>query len=240
MLSYRIASRDSSDRSNAENWLFNMVSRMNSLGLERPETGMSGGPERTIDYASGPALPSRTAVWRVFAYDLDAGRIVQPAYWRMFTLNRYDGQTWTQNVRQDQNGQNLSLSLWRVPLEPLIWDRWPVEFRGRNRMLRPGRSLPNVPGYDVAAHSPDGEGLLSAFGPPRNRVLQRLRALTATSGYLPTLPAVQRIRLNDFERDAVSVRSDVAIDVGFISIGHRPLSTAICRTQLPQDYPASR
>jgi hypothetical protein len=45
------------ERSDAENWLLALVSRMNSLGLERQESGISGGHERTIDYSSAPTLP---------------------------------------------------------------------------------------------------------------------------------------------------------------------------------------
>jgi transglutaminase-like putative cysteine protease len=239
-LSYRVASRDTGERSDAENWLFQMVSRMNSLGLERTESGMSGGPERTIDYTSGPALPSRTVVWRVHAYDMDALRSVQPAYWRMFTLNQYDGRTWTQNVQRDDSGQNLSLPLWRVPQEPLTSDGWRLNSRGGPPQRAGRRSLGNSPGFDVAAHSPDAQELLHAFGPPRTRVAQILTATTATSGYLPALPVIQRLQLNDSERDAVSVRSDIAIDVGFISSNSSPRIFSYLPDLTPESLPLRR
>jgi hypothetical protein len=80
-LSYRLSSRETGERSGAENWLFALVSRMNSVGLERQETGMSGGPERTIDYSSLPSPPSRAILWRVErAIWKMTGRSVPPAY----------------------------------------------------------------------------------------------------------------------------------------------------------------
>ncbi|HEX8234677.1 MAG TPA: transglutaminase domain-containing protein [Abditibacteriaceae bacterium] len=222
VLSYRVASRETSERSSAETWLFNMVTRLNSFGMERPQSGVSGGPERTIDYTSAPALPSRAIAWRVQVREVETGRSVQPAYWRMFTLNRYDGRTWSQDGRNDYGRENGLLPLWRVPQERLQWDEWQTVFSGENFMAGVPRRARNSPGFDVAVHSPDAQGLLYAFGPPRTRIVQTLTAVTATSGYLPTLPAVQRLQLEDFSRSAVIARSDQAIDVGYLASNSVP------------------
>jgi hypothetical protein len=214
-LSYRLSSRETGERSGAENWLFALVSRMNSVGLERQETGMSGGPERTIDYSSLPSLPSRAILWRVQAGDLDTGRSVQSAYWRMFTLDRYDGRTWTQTASGGVNQQN-PLQTWRVPQERLQWSNWRMNRMGSPFAVGPRGLLDVNPGFDVAAHSPDAQRLLHSFGPPRSRVLQLLIPTVATSGFLPALPAVQRLQSSDSGRDTITVRSDMAIDVGFV------------------------
>jgi transglutaminase-like putative cysteine protease len=222
-LSYRVASRENNERSDAENWLLSMVTRLNSFGMERSESGTSGGPERIIDYTSKPALPSRTIAWRVDVREVESGRSMQPAYWRMFTLNLYNGRTWSQDTRDRSGQDNGFLPLWRVPQERLQWNDWQNASTAKDVLSGVARHARDDVGFDVAAHSPDVQEMLHDFGPPRTRVVQILTAVTSTSGYLPALPAVQRLQLDETNHSSVSVRADQAIDIGFLTANSMPL-----------------
>jgi transglutaminase-like putative cysteine protease len=222
VLSYTISGRDPEQRGAAEGWVTNLASRLTQLALNLPDVSVNSGPERQIDFSSGPALPTRTRLWQMEASWLEDNRTVRPHYWRMFALSQYDGQTWSQNSGTGQT----------APRERLSYDRWPLppEFLANAPSGGvSGYSLPQMrsyrrPGYDVARQTPAG-GRPSNFGAPRRLVRQSVASLVSNTGYIPALPGVRALRLR-IERPpgTVRVRSDGSVDVGVLRPGQYALT----------------
>jgi hypothetical protein len=95
-ISSYLSSRNPEERGQMENWILGMAGRMTQLALNLPDVSINSGPERQIDYSSGPALPTRTELWTVAAAS-DQLQPLRPQYWRMFTLSLYNGSTWSQS-----------------------------------------------------------------------------------------------------------------------------------------------
>lgn len=125
-ISYTLSSRNPDERAAAEGWVIALASRLTQFALNLPEVSVNNGPERQIDFTSGPALPTRAILWSVRAWDQDEHKPVRPAYWRMFTLARYDGKTWSQN-----GGSGTS-----VKPKPMPRSRW------LDRQIRTGFFFP--------------------------------------------------------------------------------------------------
>lgn len=94
-ISYYLSNRNPEERGVVESWILGMAGRMTQLALNMPDVSVNSGPERQIDYSSGPALPTRAELWTVSAYT-DPDHFIRPQYWRMFTLSQYNGATWSQ------------------------------------------------------------------------------------------------------------------------------------------------
>ncbi len=107
-ISYWLSSRNPEERGAVEDWILGMAGRMTQLALNIPDVSVNSGPERQIDFTSGPALPTRTELWVVRALTGD-GRVLQPEYWRLFTLTEYNGQSWSQT-----SGSGTSIPLQRL------------------------------------------------------------------------------------------------------------------------------
>src|SRR5690606_10590410 len=94
-IAYTLSTRDPDDRSQLERLVMGMASGISKMALNIPDISVNNGPERQIDFTTGPALPTRTELWRVGA--ITFGRqIIRPQYWRMFTLVSYNGKAWSQ------------------------------------------------------------------------------------------------------------------------------------------------
>jgi hypothetical protein len=120
-ISYWLSSRNPEDRGLVEGWILGMAGRMTQLALNLPDVSVNSGPERQIDFTSGPALPTRTELWAVRATLLPENTAIQPEYWRMFSLSQYDGSTWSQS-----GGAGKS-----IPLESIGEQQWRPLFRER-------------------------------------------------------------------------------------------------------------
>lgn len=133
-ISYWLSSRNPEDRGVVESWILGMAGRMTQLALNIPEVSVNSGPERQIDFTSGPSLPTRTELWAVRAITYD-WKAIQPEYWRMFTLSQYNGSTWSQTP-----GSGTPISF-----EELNDDQWPPLLTpgGRFQPTNPPAASPN-------------------------------------------------------------------------------------------------
>ena len=215
VLSYFLVSRDPNQRGTLENSIINLASRLNGLA-DLTDVSVNNGPERQIDFSAGPALPTRKPLWEVRAYSPD-GKQLQPQYWRMFTLARYDGRTWTQTPGSGDP----------VALGPLSWRAWPMFSPSRvNKRLNKRLTEQELAergrrykAYDIAAQAPGGETAMAQFGTPTVPVLQAVKALESSSGYLPVLPSLRALQFpGRYARSSVAlrVRGDRAVDIGVL------------------------
>ncbi|RYX84851.1 hypothetical protein EON83_07870 [bacterium] len=119
-LSALLTSRNTDDRSATESAITGLAGRLAQFAMSSSDSTLSGGPERQIDFTSGPSLPSRALLWRVRVRTAEAdNNIVRPGYFRLFTLARYNGSTWTQLPREQR----------RVNVSELSEDDWPLQYR---------------------------------------------------------------------------------------------------------------
>lgn len=213
-ISYFITSRDADQRSSTENAISSLATRLTSFALSLPDVSVNSGPERQIDFSSNPSRPTRSALWQVRAWTYGGIPIV-PTYWRMFSLGKYDGVTWSQSIEPTR----------RIKLGPMKLGRWPSR-----RLFSPNNgptigptftndaSLANFtfPAYDVQKTAPQAS---RQFGPPSALVRQDVTALIPNLGFIPVLPAVRAIRLTDSEQKDIRVRNDGGIDLGVVEPG---------------------
>ncbi len=119
-LSALLTSRNADDRSATESAITGLAGRLAQFAMSSPDSSLSGGPERQIDFSSGPSLPSRALLWQVRVRTAgEDGRVLRPAYFRLFTLARYNGSTWTQAPREQR----------RITSGPFSEKEWPSKFR---------------------------------------------------------------------------------------------------------------
>lgn len=209
-ISLFLTSRDPSERSTAETAVTALATRLTNMALAIPETSANSGPERQIDFKSGPSLPSRAQLWQVAAFTTNR-RSIFPAYWRMFALSNYDGTSWTQG----------DLLTNRVPRSLLTQDRWPLGRAGS--YTRYGRAFPRdytFPGYDVQKSNP---AATREFGKQQALIRQQIISLVPNLGFLPVQPAVRAVVLADANLKEIRVRSDGAVDIGVVQINQRLL-----------------
>ena len=140
VLSYSVTQDEDQDN---DNWVTRLFVRLNAIGGEVQDMSVNSGPERQIDFNSGPPLPTRTALWRVNADNLRDGWPLRPQYWRMFTYAKYDGKSWTQLT-----GQGTGIPLQELPPEKQLPSRVSAVDK-----LRPSGAVP--PGYDVSENLPE-------------------------------------------------------------------------------------
>ncbi|BCM89855.1 protein-glutamine gamma-glutamyltransferase [Abditibacteriota bacterium] len=118
-LSALLTSRNADDRSATESAITGLVGRLAQFAMSSPDSSLSGGPERQIDFSSGPSLPSRALLWQMRVWIPGSNRVLRPGYFRLFTLARYNGSTWTQAPREQK----------RVRLANLSPQDWPLQYR---------------------------------------------------------------------------------------------------------------
>ena len=119
-LSALLTSRSSDDRSATETAITTLASRLAQFAMSSSESSPGGGIERQIDFSTGPSLPTRALLWRVLVRNQN-NHVLHPAYFRLFTLARYNGSTWTQSSRAQK----------RVLSAPLSLQTWPTSLRFR-------------------------------------------------------------------------------------------------------------
>jgi hypothetical protein len=162
-ISVFITSRNPDDRSEAETAVASLAGRLTQLALSMPESSMSGGPERQIDFSSNPSLPSRNILWQVGALSLD-GEVVNSDYFRLFTLSDYNGSSWTQGSggQKSTKRKRLTRPQWPLPRNN-DFDR-----RSSNEPNRTGS------GYFGPYRNDQSRERPSTFGGNGNRVSERL------------------------------------------------------------------
>lgn len=143
-ISYYISSRDPEERGALESWILGVAGRVTQFALNMPEVSINSGPERQIDFSSGPALPTRAELWSVAAINYQWEQ-VRPEYWRMFTLSNYNGATWSQPSGAGTliPSELLSEKQWPLLQQP---DQTPTLSSNRRRLEN--RSAENRPRRD--------------------------------------------------------------------------------------------
>lgn len=231
VLSYTLSGRDPDERGAAENWVAVLASRLTQIALDLPDVSVNAGPERQIDYTSGPALPTRAELWAVEAREVPSGRPLRPAYWRMFTLTNYDGRAWSQT-----SGESIAVTSELLGAKQFPAYQGSLSSRGYSagdrfdRFSMMGLSRPPWSGYDLLRRGPD-EARPRNFGANRHRVGQRVRAIVSNTGYLPTLPSVRSLRLVTTQPPTVRARIDNSVDIGVL----RPSQTADVFSEVPDE-----
>lgn len=252
-LSYGLASRSTDTRAPGESWIYDFISRIGFLVPDLPDLPGGGGLERRIDFLSGPALPSRRVLWQVQATAENGRRSLQPAYWRAFTLARYDGLSWSQAVEAEMPSRELQPHN-VTPREPPTGRR-SGRRRSSSRMtssffLRPdmvvgGKVLrapmleePGDYRFEAAPRRASHEPLRAPFGPSGVRVVQLVRSRTVNTGYLPALPAALTLTLRNTYPATVQARDDGSLDTKVLQGGQ---TAQVISTVPPLDeYGASR
>ncbi|MDF2441158.1 MAG: hypothetical protein JWN98_2142, partial [Abditibacteriota bacterium] len=227
VLSYTLSGRDVDERGLAESWVAVLASRLTQMALDLPDVSVNAGPERQIDFSSGPSLPTRARLWVVQSRQVPSGAPTRPGYWRMFTLTHYDGRAWSQT-----SGSGTS-----VPRQRLNAEQFPVLPRS---IFRPnGNALgtftqiglrPVRRGYDILQHGPT-QSRPHNFGANRHRVLQTVRALVSNTGFLPVLPVVRTLRMDNSQQGSVRARIDNSVDIGVL----RPGQVAYAFSEVPDE-----
>ncbi len=212
VLSYFVTSRIE-NRSSAEGWISALAGKLTQFTSALPDVSVNAGPERQIDFTSGPSLPTRSTLWVISARDLKTGAVLQPNYWRLFTLARYTGTGWSQagnkaaRISPEVVGDvGLRGFLPRPPLSGFVRE-----------------SVKRRKGYDVERHLAFGAPKGIAFGATTRRVRLKVISRRQNLGYLPHLPSplyvdVPSVR-SDFRSDAISAFPDRSIDVHFVEAG---------------------
>jgi transglutaminase-like putative cysteine protease len=229
-LSYFLTSRNPDDRSSAESAITSLVGRLAQFASQSSSEGGSGGPERQIDFSSGPTLPSKALLWRARVVALD-GQQLRPQYFRLFTLARYDGLTWTPLAGNQKS----------VPLTSLSLSQWP---QWGNRRLHRGQRhsdfngdrlngdrlngdrlngdrlvddnfLPR--GFAVGSVWPDKDKA-GVYGHPTQGVRTFLQSHANNLGYVPLLPGTRSVYLPQSSAKELPIRPDGAIDLNFVQL----------------------
>ena len=213
-IAYTLSSRNPEDRSQLERLVMGMASGMTKLALNLPDVSVNNGPERQIDYTSGPALPTRTELWRVGAITFDR-QILTPQYWRMFTLVKYNGKSWSQ----------ASGSGRLVTAEMLDEKQWPFirqdsQFHFSPRDGHHPRQI-QVEGFNVNIPLRDGKTALHNFGADQHQVRVLIESRASNMGYVPALPVTKSIRQRVENPYPIRVREDASIDMGVLDRGQQ-------------------
>jgi hypothetical protein len=210
-----LTSRDPGERTGTEVAINSLVSRLTAFALGTNNNAISGGPERQIDFSSGPALPTRSELWRTHARTLD-DKVIVPTYWRLFTLSNYAGNSWSQTTGAQK-------TVVRDVLERADWPR-PAP-RNSSVYNESGRFTfqTNVPrrffrrrGFAFLNAHPT---LASQFGPNTAWVFQQLESRVANLGFAPLLPAPRSLILRGSEQEQVRARFDGSVDISIIQPG---------------------
>jgi len=204
-LSYGL-SRGNPEEAARANWVQNLASHLSRFALDLPDVSVNGGPERQIDFSSGPALPTRAPLWQVTPVRFD-GRSVRPLYWRMFTFANYDGRSWSQ----------IKGAGTEVVREPLDAARWPLILQ-QNSRFNSGEKFTEPPppeGYDVQRYGPRSTRA-GQFGASPVRVKVTIEPLVTNTGFIPILPGARALTLSSNNPYSVRVHDDGAIDVNIL------------------------
>lgn len=225
ILSYTVTSRID-NRSSAEGWISSMAMKLTQFATALPEVSVNAGPERQIDFTSGPALPTRSPLWLIGAQDIRTGQFLTPAYWRMFTLSRYNGSSWMQS-------DDPAL---RVPIEKLgnVGLVRPLPLRPDPASYAGGVERSLSKGFDVARYLPRGPRSQLEFGAPVRAIRVRVTARQANIGFVPHLPAPHYLSFQNPQPDYLSVFPDRGLDARFIEASQG--ISIVCDVASGEDY----
>ncbi len=230
-LSGLLTARDPREGAASDSAISLLASRMVQFTLQNQSGSVNNGPERQIDFSSDAALPTRAKLWTVTRTTTRNGELINPPYWRLFTLSDYNGSVWSQNG-------NAGSAVERTALDRNSWPRFRDGNSGGGR-IRGGRidgqrrqlggngnqalvgpqaqssrsevrRAPNIAGFDVGAALP---ALAKGFGTPTETVTYQFTAARAALGFIPLLPTPTRIVLVNSEQTNLRVRRDGGIDV---------------------------
>jgi len=222
-IAYVLSSRNPDDRSQLERWMMGMASGMTKLALNLPDISVNNGPERQIDYTSGPALPTRTELWRVGAITFSR-QILVPQYWRMFTLVNYNGKSWSQ----------ASGSGTLVAAGMLDETQWPQLPRDNQMFFSPRRNLPSsfhVEGFNANIPLRGGKSTLHNFGGDQRNVRVLIESEASNIGFIPMLPVVKAVRQRVENPSPIRLRVDGSVDMGVLERG----TQAVLLSAVPAD-----
>ena len=234
-LSFTVTSRIE-NRSAAESWVSSLALQLTKFATALPEVSVNAGPERQIDFTSGPPLPSKSPLWLLNATDVRSGQSLQPNYWRMFTLAKYTGNTWqqadTESARAPlQKLSNTSL-VGPLPLPAEDSERRVFSFNIKESLK------------DLAPHS--------SFGTPTRLVRMRVIARQSNLGFVPHLAAIHfmamRSPVGQFEAsgpnnarhsaafgpDFLSAYADQSVDVRYVESSQ--VISLVCDVAPGEDY----
>ena len=245
-LSGLLTARDPREASSSESAISLLATRLTRFSLQSEDAAGANGPQRQIDFSSGPSLPTRAELWQVSNLMILDGRAISPTYWRLFTLSDYDGSTWSQ-------GHDDALQISRTLLSPAQWPRSQVStptddflsnlsgtnFRfGRAGDRQAGATAEQQPTLRVRRRNfplarPSGFAISSAqpklknsFGPAQEIVRYQLEATRTTLGFLPVLPAPTALIPFDGDQNYLRVRTDGGVDASIITAHQRFLVTS--------------
>ena len=232
-LSALLTSRNADDRSATESAITGLVGRLAQFAMNAPDNSSGSGPERQIDFSSGPQIPSRTVLWRARVTDVDR-RLLRPNYFRLFTLSQYNGSTWTQAVRTQKQISVTSLTRkqWTLPPAPRVSSD--VAYQDTPRVRRsleidPYLQSPRLRldrwGTPVRGFALDNvwPATSRSYGEPTLPVVVRLSSAAINLGYIPTLPGTRTLLGRSGKIDEIRSVNDGAIDLGFIPLGQNLL-----------------
>ena len=242
-LSGFLTARDPKESSSTESALATLASRLTQWTLQSVGGNSSAGVERQIDFSTEPTLPTRAVLWKASVFS-DDNQIIQPLYWRLFTLSKYDGAVWSESKARER-------IVVRAPLPDRLWplrrtDGTPAgteersyingdfssnlpRVPGRSEVPR-GRRVPREPGvslvptgFDLAKAQP---ALANEFGSPRETVTFMVQSQRINLGYLPVLAPPLSLVLRDSDQDRVRLRSDGSVDVSVSAKSDRTVGMA--------------
>jgi len=224
-LSYFLTSGDPDSRSSAQNAITGLAGRLAQFALQSSSDGSGAqGPQRQIDFSSGPALPSKALLWRARIIALD-GELLRPQYFRLFTLSHYTGSTWT----QDKEGQKR---LAKVRFTRKDWPVWKSQYLRFPGHKSDDPDMPQIPlendpvlphGFVVRSSS---SAKASIYGFPTRAVKMRTDSNANNLGFAPLLPGTRALVLPKSNVEDLRVRADGGVDLGFVGLeeGVRSLS----------------
>jgi hypothetical protein len=230
-VSYYLTSRDPQQRSSAESAISSLATRLTNMALSLPEASVNSGPERQIDFSSSPTPATHSLLWQVRTFDFH-GKAVRPEYWRLFTLDTYNGVSWSQSAFPKGTPGTL-----RVPFGDIDNHRWPnpspyefpVRLKGQylnqyqtqntyiGGFLGPrGATGDSFPGFDIQSRS---KAIARQFGPPSMLLRQNITALLPNLGFVPVIPSVRVLQMPASNLTEIRLSRDGGMDMGVVEPG---------------------
>ncbi len=238
-LSALVSSRSADDRNATESAITSLVGRLAQFAMGSSDSSTGSAIERQIDFSSGPSLPSRALLWQVRVSTMN-DRIVHPSYFRLFTLSRFNGSSWTQSAGMQK----------RIILAPFTFNEWPLPssrpVRDRLRHDDENRGDLNNRGVDGNARRPRSPATIAPlterrlrlrqsgfaiqkawpllsrhFGNPTELVRVRIASSATNIGFVPLMPGPRALSLPNTRLDELRVGSDGSAEMGFVAQDQR-------------------
>lgn len=235
-LSGFLTARDPSESSSSESAVALMASRWTQWGMEWMNGPSASGPERQIDFSTSTALPTRAIAWRARArlapsnpQEDTQNNAIYPAYWRLFTLSKYDGSTWLQSNEQlfTVTKSELARAQWPRRRFGFRSERQPTSdtprFAPSNEQAQRERTHWRFDGFPIAPAQP---ALAKSFGFPTQGVYFRVVSARPNLGFAPILVAPTSLILPNSPQNSLRVRADGSVDVNLTDTGQNVVGFA--------------